>query len=327
MLPLKPFDFLEPQSLAELTALLGATDRRLKIMAGGTDLLPNLKHGLYDVDAVVSLKRIPQLNGIIISNENIALGALVRISDITKNPHIKSLLPSLARASSQIASPQIRNMGTVGGNICLDTRCLYFNQSEFWRSALGYCLKRDGQCCHVVKTGKRCVAAASNDLATALLAHGAKVTIACKSKTSEIELANFYTANGIKNNILAPDQVVTSIAVDIPKSCFGGFFKLRHRNSIDFPMLSLAVALTIDQNRCLTSGTLVVNALVAKPKVVDLSEFKGFTYNRKLVTDMAQWAESISHPQTNICDDPAWRKNMVAYSAKLAFNDALLVTD
>jgi|SRR5579871_1683070 len=324
MLPLYPFEFYAPTSLSELLKCLDAHSDRARVMAGGTDLLPNLKHGVYDIDAVVSLRRLDELKGVSLKNNTLTLGALVKLSEVVSHPAITKRLPALIDASRQIASPQIRNMGTVGGNICLDTRCLYFNQTEFWRSALGYCLKKDGDCCHVVKTGKRCVAAASNDLATVLLTQNTTVTIAFTGGIKEVKLDDFYTANGEKNNILLPGQVVTAVNVDIAHSNKTGFCKLRHRNSIDFPMLSVAVAIGLDQAQVFCSGKVVVNALVAKPKIMDLAEFTGVFYNSKLVEEIARVAASKCHPQTNICDDPSWRKEMVTVAIKRAFAAALV---
>jgi 4-hydroxybenzoyl-CoA reductase subunit beta len=218
-------------------------------------------------------------------------------------------------------------MGTVGGNICLDTRCLYFNQTEFWRNALGYCLKKDGNSCHVIKNGKRCVAAASNDLATAFLACDATIVVMSPAGTLTGKLDEFYTAHGEHNKKLAHDQVVTSILVNTMPLSFGGFFKLRHRESIDFPMLSVATYFQLDKGNILKKGRVVINALVAKPKIIDLVDFVGASYHRETIEKIAQYAKDICHPQTNICDDPAWRKKMVAYSVKQAFNDARMVTE
>ncbi|HXW53826.1 MAG TPA: FAD binding domain-containing protein [Myxococcota bacterium] len=325
MLPLRPLTYFAPPNLDELFRCLDSRGQHIKLMAGGTDLLPNLKHGLYDIASVVSLRKLSELKNIAINGNRLELGALVKLNDVAHHPVIKQMVPALSKASAHIASPQIRNMGTLGGNICLDTRCLYFNQTEFWRRALGYCLKKDGDCCHVVKTGKRCVAAASNDLATVLLSLNASVSVASTPATREMPLDDFYTTNGQKNNILFPYEVVTTIKV--PSAANAGFYKLRHRHSVDFPLLSVAAALELDGQKILRSGRVVINALVAKPKVMDLADFHGVTYNRSVVEEIARLAESKSFPQTNISDDPGWRKDMVAYAVKQALDDAIKVAD
>jgi 4-hydroxybenzoyl-CoA reductase subunit beta len=325
MMPYKSFALHEPTDIDELKSLLKTMDPQTKIMAGGTDIMPNLKNGLYNIDRIISLKRIQELRQVSMNERQINLGSMVSLSDIAHHHHLKKILPALAHASSQIASPQIQNMGTIGGNICLDTRCLYFNQSEFWRNALGYCLKKDGTVCHVVKTGKRCVAAASNDLATVLLAYDAQLDIVAADQNSHCSLRDFYHADGVHNNHLAPGQIVSSVSITLRPKSFGGFYKLRHRDSIDFPLLSVAVYFELDQ-KCLTSGTLVVNALVAKPKVIDLGNFCGHAYNADTILNIAKMAEQVCHPQSNICDE-TWRKPMILVAVKRAFLHALMYAE
>lgn len=321
MLPLRPFSFGEPRSLTELARMLAHTDAKTKFMAGGTDLLPNLKHGLYDIDRIISLKRVDEMRTLTLEGTRLTLGALITLDTIANHASLKLCIKALTKAAAMIASPQIRNMGTLGGNICLDTRCLYFNQTDFWRKALGYCLKKDGCACHVVKTGKRCVAAASNDLATVLLAHDARLRIFSPEGTRSISLNDFYINNGEKNNLLMPNEVVTDVEVDVVPSYHCGFHKVRMRGSIDFPLLSVAARVALEKG-ALTAGTLVINALVAKPKVLDLADFCGQAYNTDLIASIADFAEKKCHPQTNIGGEVAFRKHMVEVATKRALEDA-----
>lgn len=320
MLPLRPFEFYEPKTLEELGTLL-QWQKKIKIVAGGTDVLPNLKHGLYDIDALVSLKRIKELHGITIKNNTISLGALTPLSMVAEHLELQSRIPALCGAASLVASPQIRHMGTVGGNICLDTRCLYFNQSEFWRNALGYCLKKDGDACHVVKTGKRCVAASSNDLATILIALDATITLWSSNGEKTFLLDDFYTANGVKNNQLNSDQIVTRVEFKLTEGLKAGFAKLRHRESIDFSLISAGVSY-VKENKNIKNIKVVVNALVAKPKVMVFSEYDNSFLDDNLIGELAQKCSQKCHPQTNICDDPEWRKEMVKCYIKKAFEQA-----
>lgn len=311
MLPLRNFALSKPQTITELKEELLQASPLTKIMAGGTDMLPNLKHGLYDIDRIISLKKIKELEYLDITPESLSLGANITLDQISTHILIKKFFPGLSYAASQIASPQIRRMGTVGGNICLDTRCVYFNQSEFWRSALGYCLKKDGEHCHVVKTGKRCVAASCNDLGTMLLAHDATLGIVTPGEERQVFLRDFYTANGEKNNILGPQEVLTGVYLKRTPKTKAGFAKLRHRDSIDFPLLSIGVVFELDESNKLVSGRLVVSALVAKPKIFELDEFAKAYYTQDLAQKIARFAKEKCHPQTNIAEDRAWRKEMV----------------
>jgi 4-hydroxybenzoyl-CoA reductase subunit beta len=321
MLPLRPFKLIEPATLTELGRCLKDANQKTKIMAGGTDLLPNLKHGLYDIDRIISLRGLLELQKITRKGETLSIGAGVKLNELIEDPMILNLAPALSIAASHIASPQIRNMATVGGNICLDTRCLYFNQSEVWRSALGYCLKKDGTACHVVKSGKRCVAASSNDLATMLLAFNARLNIWSNEGEKVIELDNFYSANGLKNNKLEPHEILTSVELELKPNAYAAFAKLRHRESIDFSLLSIGLVFFLE-GIIVTDIRLAVNAMVAKPKVFNFSELIGRVYDQHLIEEIADQASNKCHPQTNICDDPEWRKAMIKCYVKRAFKGA-----
>ena len=166
------------------------------------------------------------------------------LAELAADRAIHALHPSLARAAGLVASPQIRNMGTLGGNLCLDTRCTYYNQTYFWREALGFCLKKDGTVCHVVPQGRRCVAAHASDVAPVLLTLGAEVEIASAERgRRRVPVDGFFVGDGVHNNILTPDELVTLTV--IPAAARGGrsgYQKLRPRGAIDFPMLSVAFA-------------------------------------------------------------------------------------
>ncbi|MCE9627992.1 MAG: FAD binding domain-containing protein, partial [Candidatus Eisenbacteria bacterium] len=165
MLTLPRFEWLAPTTLAEVLALLAESPGKCLLIAGGTDAVPNLKHRLHEPERVISLARVAELRGVREDADGLQLGALTTLSALTREPLVRAHYPAIATAASLVASPQIRNMGTLGGNLCLDTRCTYYNQTFFWREALGFCLKKDGVRCHVVPQGRRCVAAHSSDVA------------------------------------------------------------------------------------------------------------------------------------------------------------------
>src|SRR5262249_27443102 len=175
------------------------------------------------------------------------------------------LAPALAEATGAVGGPHHRAMGTLGGNICLDTRCRYYNQTYFWRKALGYCLKKDGTACHVVKGGAKCVAAASNDSAPALIALDADITVLGGGGERRVRARDFYTADGIKNTVLAPGELVVRVAIPIVRGRRSAFEKLRKRGAIDFPLLSVAARADIDAGR-VTAADVVVSSLGARPR-------------------------------------------------------------
>jgi 4-hydroxybenzoyl-CoA reductase subunit beta len=323
VLRLDPFELKRPESLDDALVALRTHGARAKVCAGGTDLLPNMKHGLHEPAVVVHLGRVPGLSGIREEGDVIVIGAMTTLDDIAHDARIRRDAPGLARAASLVASPQLRRMGTLGGNLCLDTRCLYYNQTHFWRESLGFCLKKDGTVCHVVAGGKKCVAAASNDTATMLLALDAEVEIASAREHRVISLAAFYVADGVKNTVLTDDELVVSVRVKRGSSARKeGYAKLRHRSSIDYPMLSVAVRFDLDGDR-VTRCDLVVSALAARPRHITTDFAVGRPLDASLIDELAARAHKQANPMTNICDDPAWRKDMVPVYVKRAIAHAL----
>ena len=333
MLPLPRFRVLRPCSLDEaLDALAkgsGKEDARtVRLLAGGTDLVPNLKHGLYDVETLVVLKALPGHRGVTRRDDDaFALGALTTLTQAAADPALAHAWPALAQALGQISGPQLRAMGTIGGNLCLDTRCTYYNQTELWREALGYCLKRAGTKCHVVPGGTRCVAAMSSDGATMLSALGASVVVKSAARGERtIGLARWFVGEGRANTMIQPDEILTEARVPAPvPGAFAGYQKLRARNAIDFPLLSVAVAGRVLADGALESARVVVGALGAKPREVSGLEalVQGQRPSRELFEAAGQVAFRQCRPLTNLPVDPEWRHAMVPVLVRRAFARAL----
>ena len=312
MLRMQPFHVEMPTHMDEVTKILHTHGETAKICAGGTDVVPNMKHGLHEPGVLVHLNRVKELQGIHDCGDTIRIGAMTPLHQIATSPLILECAPGLAKAAKSVAGPQLRRMGTIGGNLCLDTRCLYYNQTYFWREALGFCLKKDGTKCHVVERGKKCVAAASNDTATMLLCLDAHVTLQSVEGERRIALEDFYVADGIKNTVRAENELLTS--VEFPKGHehrLEGFSKLRHRQSIDYSMLSVGVRFDLD-DQTIVNSKVVVSALAARPKVVTSLECHGQPLNEQTIQALSEKGRKQCHPLTNICDDPLWRKDMVA---------------
>jgi len=315
------FEVRNPQTLDEALALLGEHGSGARLIAGGTDLLPNIKHGLHAPTLLVNLKSVAGLDGVDLDGDILAFGALVPLERLASDPAIRAVLPALADAASQVAGPQHRRMGTLGGNVCLDTRCVYLNQTYFWRSALGFCIKKDGTECHVTKVGKKCVAAASNDTAPALTVLGASVELASPRGTRALGLDAFYLNDGVANTVIEADEVLTRILVPRPASDRRtAFQKLRIRGSIDFPMLNLALAFNLDDAGFLSAPDVVVGAIAARPRRVKrLPEGK---LDAALVDAFCETAFKQVRPLTNINGDVAWRREMVPVLMRRAFESA-----
>jgi 4-hydroxybenzoyl-CoA reductase subunit beta len=327
MLPLPRFDVLVPRSLAEALDLLAEHGPGARLMAGGTDLVPNLKHGLLDVERLVLLARVPGLDGVARADDGaLALGAATTLARVAAHPAVRTTHPALALAVGQIAGPQLRNMGTLGGNLCLDTRCTYYNQTEHWRQSLGYCLKRTGTVCHVVPGGTRCVAAVSSDAAPMLWALGASVVLkSARRGERTVGLEAFFVGEGRKNNVVEPDEALVEVRVPAPAPrAFGGYQKLRPRAAIDFPILSVSVTGSRNEDGTLRTARVVVGALGSKPREVAGLEavVAGHVPSPELFAAVGQAAHRQCRPLTNIPVDPEWRHAMVPVLVRRAFAQA-----
>jgi len=313
MMTLPDLTVLRPGSVAEAVEALRANPGA-RLLAGGTDIVPNLKYGMYDTTRLVALRGLsPELRYVREdASGDLLLGALSTVDEMSENQLVKSRLPALADACAQIAGPQLRRMGTLGGNLCLDTRCVYINQSYFWRSALGFCLKKDGTVCHVVKGGQRCVAAASNDTAPVLLALDATVRTVSPRGPRTLPLREFYLADGTHNTVLEPDELLTEVRVPAAAARKRqAFAKLRTRAAIDFPSLNLAVAIELD-GKAVRSVSLAVGALAARPALIKgLDDLQGRPADARLAEELGRRAFKQCKPLTNIGVDPDWRRDIL----------------
>lgn len=313
MLRLHEYTYHRPDTVEQAAALLAAHPGRAKLIAGGTDLVPNMKHGLFTPQHVIALKQIGELHGIAEQGGELVIGAAETLTSVSRHPLVRRHFEALATAAGSVAGPQLRNMGTIGGNLCLDTRCTYYNQTFFWRNALGFCLKKDGDVCHVTKVGKKCVAAHSADTAPVLITVNAMVDLTSKDGQRSVPVADFFVADGIENTARGWNEIVTRVRIPLPSSLLRtAFQKLRQRGAIDFPLLNVAVAAELDDAAVIRSMRIVVSALGARPRVI--TGLDKVALDRPLndaANDIAQRAFQQCHPLTNIIVDPDWRRAMV----------------
>jgi 4-hydroxybenzoyl-CoA reductase subunit beta len=211
-------------------------------LAGGTDLLVNMRHGIRTPTLLIDLSEIDELARIEIDDAGVRIGASVTVATIASMPVLVERYRALAEAAETVAAPGHRAMGTVGGNLCLDTRCIYYNQSEWWRHANGYCLKHGGEVCHVAPQGEHCHAAFTGDLAPALLAFGAQVELAGVGGRRRIPLADLYVEDGRAHLALGPDEIVVAVHLP-PAPAPSAYAKVRVRGAIDYPLAGVAVVL------------------------------------------------------------------------------------
>lgn len=337
MLRLHEYRYHRPSTLDGALELLAAHPDALPI-SGGTDLMPNMKHRLFTPRHLVGLKGVAELRGIGVADAEgrpvdegssaateLVIGACATLAEVARDPRVRRLFPSLADAAARVAGPQIRNQGTIGGNLCLDTRCTYYNQSLFWRQALGFCLKKDGTVCHVTRTGKKCVAAHSADTPPVLITLGAVAELAsAEGGTRTVPVDAFFVADGQANTVRRPGELVTRIRIPLPgPGLRTAYQKVRQRGSVDFPLLSIAFAAQLDPAGRVDTASLVVSALGSRPRVVTgVDRAAAGATLADAAEAIAQLAHKQCHPLENIIVDPDWRRAMVPVYVRRAVAQA-----
>jgi 4-hydroxybenzoyl-CoA reductase subunit beta len=306
MMRLPWFDYRAPRSVAEAAQILAAEGPAAMLIAGGTDLLPNMKRRHQTPKVLVSLKGIPDLKKVS-NGSGIGLGAGLTLSEMLK---VEKIPAALRQAAAQIATPHLRNMGTLGGNLCLDTRCTYYNQNYEWRQAIDFCLKKDGETCWVATASKRCVAVSSTDTAPALIALKASVVLEGVSGEREIPVESLYQNDGIDYLSRRPDEILT--AIKIPRKNFKStYWKLRRRGSFDFPILGVAVALKFS-GEVVEDARVALGAAASRPFLVEkASEYlKGKKLTDETIAEASAMIASRAKPMDNTDMDLYWRKEV-----------------
>lgn len=327
MLRMAPFRYHRPMTVDEAVALMGEHGGRALYVAGGTDVVPNLKHRLFEPDHLIALKGIGALRGIRVEGDSLRIGSAETLTSVARDPEVRARFPALAAAAAHVAGPQLRNMGTIGGNLCLDTRCTYYNQTEFWRTALGFCLKKDGDVCHVTRTGRKCVAAHSADTPPVLMTLGAVAVLAGPEGTREVPVADFFIADGLANTVRTPAEIVTEVRIPLDRAGRRqAYQKLRQRQAIDFPLLTVAVSAEIDPDGIVRAIDGVVTALGSRPRSLTgwTESAVGERLGDELVDELAARAHRQCHPLENIIVDPEWRRAMVPVYVRRALEQIRL---
>ncbi|MCB9763302.1 MAG: FAD binding domain-containing protein [Alphaproteobacteria bacterium] len=316
MLPLPDFDLHTPRTVSEaarlLTELPGA-----RLIAGGTDLLPSMKYGLFEPPALIRLSRVRDLDAIEITEDGAAIGAGATLRAVAAHPVLRARLPALAAACRTVATPTLQAMGTLGGNVMLDTRCLYYNQSTFWRGALGGCLKCETggpPLCHVAPRGKGCYAAHSADTVPVLMLLDAEVELVSVRGRRRLPLAELYGDDGRTWLNKAPDELLTRLFVPwLPEGARVVHRKLRARGAIDYPLLLTAVRLDPD------GGRVVLSALGPRPVEI---EGVAAAMTARDVEAVADAAYAQAAPLSTHAWPSTWRKKMVRVEVRRALAQA-----
>ena len=262
---MKNFLYFEPTEIKTALSLLSEHKGKAKIMAGGTDLIPQMKRGLTAPDTMIHLGKISCLQEIQESPEGLRVGAMVTLGSLERNGRVLSRYPGLQAAVSHVAVPAIRNSGTIGGNICLDTKCIYRDQVQTWKRALDPCFKSGGQRCYVVRGSKTCHASLAADTAGMLFALNARVKILSTSGERIVSIADLYPGNGIRPLSLLPEELLTEISISRPKpNESSAYLRYSLRKAIDFPMVSAGVSMARGNGLC-EEVRIVVGAVAPRP--------------------------------------------------------------
>jgi len=314
MMRLPLFEFRAPRTLQEAARILDGEGPGTMALAGGTDLLPNMKRRQQVPRTLMSLRSIADLRGMHFGESATRLGACLTLADVAADARLRNGLTALAQAAVQVATPQIRNMATLGGNLCLDTRCNYYDQSYEWRKAINFCLKKDGKTCWVAPGSSKCVAVSSTDAAPALLALGARVRLVSQRGEREVSLAELYQNDGVNYIRRRPDEILAEVLLVSLHGWKSSYWKLRRRGSFDFPVLSVAAAVRFSKNGVVEEARIVVGSSASCPLITaDAAKcLVGRSLNDDSIAAAAGLAARVAKPLDNTDFDMTWRKKVTA---------------
>lgn len=296
------------------------------IVAGGTDVIPNLQMRLFSPRVLVDLKPLRELSQIEFSpREGLRIGAMATLTHILESPVVREKFPVLSSAVGTVAGPLQRNMGTIGGNLCLETRCRWYNQSYLWRKALGGCIKKDGDVCHVAPGGRFCWAAWSGDSAPALLALDAEIEIAGPRGARRIPLRDFYNNDGNDRIALRRGEILLAVYVSAKMAGRRGVYqKLRVRDSIDYPLAGVAVTMDVDGKGICHDARVAVTAVNPAPLIVrEAGEWLARQrISEDLLDRVAHAAIRTGKPLTTSASTPVYRRDMLRLFTRRALEEA-----
>jgi 4-hydroxybenzoyl-CoA reductase subunit beta len=318
------FEYVRPKTVEEALSVLAQSNAKARILAGGTDLLVNMKYRVVCPDTVVSIKSIPELCRVSSDTQgHTTIGACVNLSDLVNTGSVAEKFPALAQAVRAVASKHLRNMACIGGNICLDTRCWYYNQSKLWRDAREHCHRTGGTVCYAIKGANRCHAINNADTAPALVALDANIEVMKKGQKKIIPAKDFYRDDGIRHTILEPSEMVTSI--QIPEgagSSRSAFVKMCMRKGFDFAMASVAARVSLN-GAGVKDARLVVGSIASAPLV--LPKASQVIMDSGLTEKSIEQAGAVARTElgilTNLFTSAGYKRQLTEVLVKRALNE------
>ena len=306
------FRYHAPRTVREAVELLAkAPAGEAMLVAGGTDLLPNMKRRQQTPSALIGLRGIAEMKRVV-NGDGLTIGAGLTLTELLRLPHLRKAYTGLWQAATQVATPLLRNMGTLGGNLCLDTRCNYYDQNYEWRKAIGFCMKKDGDICWVATSSPLCLAVSSTDTAPMLLALGATVTLADAHGERRVALSDLYRNDGIHHLTRRPTEVLTAVHLPRLDGWRTAYWKLRRRGAFDFPVLSVAGAVKLAADGTVEAARLALGSVSSQPieAVHAGAALVGRKLDDKTVAEAATLAAQPSKPMDNTDFSLHWRKRV-----------------
>jgi 4-hydroxybenzoyl-CoA reductase subunit beta len=312
MMRLPPFRYLAPVSVTDAVKLMADHGPEAMLVAGGTDLYPNMKRRQFEPSVLVGLRGVRDLAGVRpAASGGLAIGAGTTLTAVSRHAQVRGRYDALATAAGVVSTPQLRNMGTLGGNVCVDTRCNYYNQSYQWRKAVNFCMKKDGEICLVAPGSSRCWAVSSSDTAPVLWSLGASVRLAGPGGERTIPISALYRDDGIQYLAKQPGDIVTEIVLPPADGLRSVYLKLRRRGSFDFPVLGVAAAVRMD-GETVRAARIVLGAVASLPREAGAASalLVGQRLTPELIERAAEAAYRPAKPLDNTDFGHPYRKKM-----------------
>jgi len=321
VLRLPRFKYLRPKTAREAARMAADLGPRAMFVAGGTDLFPKLKRRQFEVEALIGLDFLSR--SVHHGEDETVVDAGMTLASASADANLQATYPGYTQAAGLVSSPPLRNAGTIGGNLCVDTRCNYYDMTYEWRKAAGFCIKKDGDICLVAPSSSRCWAVSSSDTAPMAIALGAVVTLSGTDGDRELPVAALYRDDGIDYLAKQPFEVVTSLRLPAPDGTKTAYVKLRRRGSIDFPIAGAAVAMRLD-GTTVTTCRIVLSAVASHPlEAPDAGEFMiGKQIDEESIRAAAEIAAKPAKPLDNADLSHFWRKRMVRVVVEQALRRA-----
>ena len=320
------FEYLEPTTLDEALQALSEHPGQTRLLAGGTDLLPLMRFGLAQPACVMSLRSLPGLKGVTVRNGELRVGSMTTLTALLSSKEVKESFAAFYEALESVAAPPIRNGGTIGGNLCQNSRCLFYNQSKTWREEQPVCFKAGGDVCLAVPGGKKCFSVYQGDLAPALMAFGARIKVEKKGSSRAIPLEELFSGEAKHPIALGDDEMITEVLLPVPKGRAGSAYrKMRMRSAIDYPLLSVAAVICLDNKGKIDVARVALGACGPAPLISkDAAALLAGKEPKQVDLDAAGQAVARGTQMVNNLELPAsYRRTMIPVFARRAIEAAI----